>query len=403
MGWSECISGRATAFTFSKKHGIIGDMKVSELKENITNITEPRRVSYGNIRHKLDDIIIIGLCTVICGGEDYSDMEAFGIEREEWLRTFLELPNGIPDSDTFRRLFERLNPTELSECLYGWLDTEREKRSVIAVDGKTIRGSANASHKAYHVVSAFVADNQITLGEIVVDEKSNEISAVPALLDVIDVEGSIVTADAMSCQKEIAKKITDKKADYVIALKENQLVLYNDAVAYFRDMPHEFPTKETVEKDHGRLERRTYSLLTDLSWEEDRGKWANLNGIGMVHTHVREKDTFREERRYYITSLTDVAEFSDAVRKHWSIENQLHWNLDVIFREDDARAKKDLSPLNMNVLRKTSLALVEKAKYGRISKKKMMFKAALNPQVLLDILFYRKSKCCDPGISGKSY
>ena len=365
-------------------------MKVSELKENITNITEPRRVSYGNNRHKLDDIIIIGLCTVICGGEDYSDMEAFGLECEEWLRTFLELPNGIPDSDTFRRLFERLNPTELSECLYGWLDTEREKRSVIAVDGKTIRGSANASHKAYHVVSAFVADNQITLGEIVVDEKSNEISAVPALLDVIDVEGSIVTADAMSCQKEIAKKITDKKADYVIALKENQLVLYNDAVAYFRDMPHEFPTKETVEKDHGRLERRTYSLLTDLSWEEDRGKWANLNGIGMVHTHVREKDTFRKERRYYITSLTDVAEFSDAVRKHWSIENQLHWNLDVIFREDDARAKKDLSPLNMNVLRKTSLALVEKAKYGRISKKKMMFKAALNPQVLLDILFLPK-------------
>lgn len=222
------------------------------------------------------------------------------------------------------------------------------------------------------------------------DEKSNEIRAVPALLDVIDVEGSIVTADAMSCQKEIAKKITDKKADYVIALKENQLALYNDAVAYFLDMPHEFPTQETVEKDHGRLERRTYSLLTDLSWGEDRGKWANLNGIGMVHTHVREKDTFREERRYYITSLTDVAEFSDAVRKHWSIENQLHWNLDVIFREDDARAKKDLSPLNMNVLRKTSLALVEKAKYGRISKKKMMFKAALNPQVLLDILFLPK-------------
>lgn len=377
-------------------------MKVSELKENITNITEPRRVSYGNIRHKLDDIIIIGLCTVICGGEDYNDMEAFGLEREEWLRTFLELPNGIPDSDTFRRLFERLNPTELSECLYGWLDTEREKRSVIAVDGKTIRGSANANHKAYHVVSAFVAENQITLGEIVVDEKSNEICAVPALLDVIDVEGSIVTADAMSCQKEIAKKITGKKADYVIALKENQLALYNDAVAYFRDMPHEFPTRETVEKDHGRLERRTYSLLTDLSWEEDRWKWANLNGIGMVHTHVREKDTFREERRYYITSLTDVAEFSDAVRKHWSIENQLHWNLDVIFREDDARTKKDLSPLNMNVLRKTSLALVEKAKYGRISKKKMMFKAALNPQVLLDILFLPKSKCCGPVFPGRN-
>lgn len=365
-------------------------MKVSELKESISKITEPRRVRYGNIRHKLDDIIIIGLCTIICGGEDYNDMEAFGLEREEWLRTFLELPNGIPDSDTFRRLFERLNPTELSECLYNWLDNERKKRAVVAVDGKTIRGSANENHKAYHVVSAFVAENQITLGEVVVDEKSNEITAVPMLLDMIDIEGSIVTADAMSCQKEITKKITEKKADYVIGLKENQQALYRDAELYFKDIPSELQNYETLEKDHGRLEKRTYSLLTELSWEPDREKWVNLNGIGMVHTCIWEKDTFREDRRYFITSLTDVTEFSDAVRKHWSIENQLHWNLDVIFREDAARAKKDLSPLNMNVLRKTALALLEKAKFGRISKKKMMFKAALNPQVLLDVLFSLK-------------
>ncbi len=225
-------------------------MKLEELKESIENITEPRRVSYGNIRHKLDDIIIIGLCTVICGGEDYNDMEAFGLEREEWLRTFLELPNGIPDSDTFRRLFERLNPSELSECLNSWLEIEREKRSVVAIDGKTIRGSGNANHKAYHVVSAFVAENQ---------------------------------------------------------------------------------------------KRSVRSL-----------------------------------------------KFSDAVRKHWSIENQFHWNLDVIFHEDAARARKDNSPLNMNILRKMALALVNQAKYGRISKKRMMFKAALNPQILLHILFPAK-------------
>lgn len=171
-------------------------MKINELKESIVNSKEPRRVRYENIRHKLDDMIIIGLCTVICGGEDYNDMEAFGHEREEWLRTFLELPNGIPDSDTFRRLFERLNPAELSECLYSWLGAEREERSVVAIDGKTICRSGNRSHKVYHVVSAFVVENQITLGEVVVDEKSNEITAVPALLDLIEVEGSIVTADA---------------------------------------------------------------------------------------------------------------------------------------------------------------------------------------------------------------
>ena len=172
-------------------------MEIENLKKTIITIREPRRISYGNIRHRLDDIIIIGLCTVICGGEDYNDMEEFGLEREEWLRTFLELPNGIPDSDTFRRLFERINPKELSECLYDWLNMERDKRSVVAIDGKTIRGSGNTEHKAYHVVSAFVAENQITLGEIVVDEKSNEITAVPELLDIIDVEGAIVTADAI--------------------------------------------------------------------------------------------------------------------------------------------------------------------------------------------------------------
>ena len=362
-------------------------MKITDLKETITKITEPRRVRYGNIRHNLSDIIIIGLCTVICGGEDYNDMEAFGLEREEWLRTFLELPNGIPDSDTFRRLFERIDPKELSDCLYDWLDVARESRAVVAIDGKTIRGSGSSAHKAYHVVSAFVAENQITLGEVVVDEKSNEITAVPALLDLIDVEGSIVTADAMSCQKEITRKICDRQADYVIGLKENQPVLYRDAKLYFEDMSFEAPSFETLEKDHGRLEKRTYFLATARAWEYEWGAWTNLNGIGMVRTRVCEKDTVREDRRYFITSLTDVRDFADAVRKHWTIENQLHWNLDVIFREDAARARKDNSPLNMNVLRKTALALVEKAKYGRVSKKKLMFKAALNPQVLLNILF----------------
>lgn len=362
-------------------------MELKNLKETITKIKEPRRVSHGNVRHKLDDIIIIGLCTIICGGEDYNDMEAFGREREEFLRKFLELPNGIPDSDTFRRLFERLDPAELSACLYDWLDMEREKRSVVAVDGKTIRGSGNEKHKAYHVVSAFVAENQITLGEVVVEEKSNEITAVPALLDLIDVDGTIVTADAMSCQKEITKRISEKKADYVLGLKENQPALYGDAKLYFDTIATELPTYETLEKDHGRLEKRTYALLTERAWDCDWEAWTNLHGIGMVRSHVCEKDAVREDTRYFITSLTDVHEFADAVRKHWSIENQLHWNLDVIFREDAARARKDNSPLNMNVLRKTALAIVDKVKIGRFSKKKKMFMAALNPERLLQFLF----------------
>ena len=367
-------------------------MDIEKLKENLLVITEPRRTERGNIRHKLVDILVIGLCTIICNGEDYTDMEEFGHARIDWLRKFLELPNGIPDSDTFRRLFERVNPKELSNCLYEWLGAEREKCGVVAIDGKTICGSGNKEHKAYHVVSAFVAENQITLGEITVPEKKNEITAVPELLDIIDVEGTIVTADAMSCQKEITKKITAKKADYVIGLKENQPQLYQDSKLYFDSFCRELPQYETTEKGHGRFEKRTYCLLTgDVSgfhpWEYEWKTWANLNGIGMVHTRVEEKDEIREENRYYITSLTDVEKFAYAARKHWSIENQLHWNLDVIFHEDASRVRKDNAPLNMNILRKTALALVNQAKTPKTSKKHFMFLASLTPQLLLNILF----------------
>lgn len=349
-------------------------------------VTDPRRIQYGNIRHKLEDIIIIGLCAVICGGEDFADMEEFGREREEFLRKFLELPNGIPDSDTFRRVFEKLNPSELSECLRNWLNTERGKRSVVAIDGKTICGSASNEHKAYHVVSAFVAENQLTLGEVVVKEKSNEITAVPELLDLIDVEGAIVTADAMSCQNAIVSKITKNKADYVIAVKENQHELYEDAQESFQEFGLESAYFSTLEKDHGRIEKREYRLLENLSWVTRKNRWEGLKALGAVTSTVTENGEEHEFTRYFITSLTDVHEFADAVRKHWSIENQLHWCLDVIFREDASRARKDNSPLNMNVLRKLALALVTQARYARLSKKKMMFKAALNPEVLLNIL-----------------
>lgn len=364
-------------------------MDIEKLKGEIKNIKEPRR-KYGNIRHKLEDIIIIGLCTVICGGEDFTDMEEFGKSRKDFLAEFLELPNGIPDSDTFRRVFEKIDPSELSSCLINWVSTERKKRSVIAVDGKTICGSRNSQHKAYHVVSAFVAENQITLGEINVEEKTNEITAVPELLDLIDIEGAVITADAMSCQKKITEKIIQKKADYVIGLKQNQPMLYKDAEDYFNEFSFELPVICTNEKGHGRIEKREYYLLTDISWLEQKQEWNGLNALGMVRSTVTEGDETRVFTRYFITSLIDLNEFSCSVRKHWSIENQLHWCLDVIFREDASRARKDNSPLNMNVMRKTALSLVSKAQYGRISKKKLMFKAALDPTVLLNILFFHK-------------
>ena len=365
----------------------MGYEKIKKLKEEIKNIEEPRRTRYGNIRHKLEDILIIGLCTVICGGEDYADMEGFGIERESFLRNFLELPNGIPDSDTFRRVFERLKPEEVSKCLVHWLSITRKNRSVIAVDGKTICGSGNDSHRAYHVVSAFVAENQITLGEITVEEKTNEITAVPQLLDLVDVKGSIVTADAMSCQKTIVEKIIEHGADYVIGLKLNQPALFQDVKDYFDSFENDAQRTKTSEKGHGRIEKREYYLLTDISWLAQKKAWRGLQSVGMVKSHVTENGETRTDTRYFISSLTQVDEFSYSVRKHWSIENQLHWCLDVIFREDASRAKKDNSPLNMNVLRKTALSLLNQAKSGRVSKKKLMFKAALNPDVLLNVLF----------------
>jgi predicted transposase YbfD/YdcC len=363
-------------------------MKIEKLIESTSEITDPRR-RYGNLRHKLADILIIGLCTIMCKGEDFTDMEDFGNEREKWLKTFLDLPNGIPDSDTFRRVFERINPSELSKALYDWLGMERENRGVVAIDGKTICGSRNAEHKAYHVVSAFVAESQITLGEITVDEKSNEITAIPQLLDLIDVSGATVTIDAMGCQTDIAKKITGKKADYCLALKGNQTTLHDDVRMYFENMEAE-QKSTSREKGHGRIEKREYYLETEIDWLPQKADWAKLNAIGAVKSTVFEKEETRTETRYFITSLKDVNMFADAVRGHWSIENQLHWQLDVTFGEDSSRARKDNSPLNLNVLRKTALALLKEVDWGRIGLKKKMFIAALNPDKLLQVLFVKK-------------
>ena len=363
-------------------------MEVEGLKTALAGVTDPRRTERGHILHKLEDIIIIGLCTLICSGEDFLDMEEFGKQREEWLKKFLELPNGIPDSDTFRRVFERIDPERLSECLYDWLGSKWEEGTVIAIDGKTICGSKNTSHRAYHVISAFATENQLVLGELVTEEKSNEITAVPELLDSLNIEGSIITADAMSCQKEIVKKIREGNADYVIGPKGNQPALLENTALYFEHCAEELPCKITREKDHGRIEKREYRLLTDLSWLEESREWTGLKAIGMVKATIMRNAKTSTDIRYFVSSVTDLERFAYAVRKHWAIENQLHWSLDVIFDEDSSTARKDLSPLNLNVLRKTALALCKHADFGRrVSLKKKRFAAALNPECFLGILF----------------
>ena len=237
----------------------MSDLKL--LATILYRMPEPRRTSKGNIRHKLVDIIVIALCAIICCCDSFDAMEYFGHEREEYLREFLELPNGIPDADTFRRVFERLDAKELALCLNEWLGTEHQKRCTIAIDGKTIRGSENEKHKAFHVVSAFVAENQLTLGEVTVPEKTNEITAIPELLDLIDVEDGIVTLDAMGCQKKIVEKICQRKADYVIALKGNQGDFHSDVELFFSEFANKYPKHTTTEKGHGRVETRGIRTL----------------------------------------------------------------------------------------------------------------------------------------------
>lgn len=344
--------------------------------EKLGTLRDERR-QWGNLRHKMVDIVFIGLVSVITGGTDFEHMEDTGYGKYEWFKNYLELPHGIPDSDTFRRVFERLNPEELSEVLQEMVSV---KGKTVAIDGKTICGSGNETHKAYHVVSAWVAENQITLGQLETAEKSNEITAIPELLDLLDVSGSTVTIDAMGCQKQIASKIYDKGAEYVLGLKRNQESLFRDVKLYF-DTETPACSHEKIEKDHGRIEKREYFLETDIKWLFQRYEWANLNGIGMVRTSVTTIKTgkFTQENRYFITSLTNISHFASAVRKHWSIENQLHWQLDVTFHEDDSRARKDNSPLNLNILRKHALHLLNQADFGkRVSLRRKMSRLAMD-------------------------
>ncbi len=283
-------------------------------------------------------------------------------------------------------MFERVDPKELSEVLRDWLGNWRKEGKIVRVDGKTIRGSGNSQHKAYHVVSAFVSENHITLGELKTEEKSNEITAVPELLDILEIQNCVVTADAMSCQKAIARKIREKGADYVLSVKENQPSILESIRDYFTAFAQNCPTKQTVEKDHGRIEKREYFLETEIGWLEESTGWDGLHGIGAVCSQVEEKGQLRTETRYFITSLTDVCAFATAVRGHWGIENSLHWCQDVAFGEDSSRARKDNSPLNLNVLRKTALPLLKNTNLGRMGLKKKMFRAALSTDTLSLIL-----------------
>ena len=327
-------------------------------------------------------------------GEDYDDMEEFGVEREKWLKEELglELANGIPSGDTFRRLFEKLNPKEFRSCLEESIGYVRSPREVVNIDGKAKKSGG------IHVISAFVGENQITLGEIKSESKRGEIKEIPKLLDMIKVKNAIITIDSVGCQHDIVTKLTSRKvgADYVIGLKGNQKNLHKAVKEHFMYNPisDRSAKKNVYEAGHGRVEQREYWLETDINWLAQRDEWAGLKSVGMVKSIVtrklkgEEKTTF--EVRYFISSLTDVEEFAHAVREHWAIENKLHWSLDVIFREDNDLANAADAPLNLNILDKFALYLVTQVDLGKISRKRKRYRAALNPDVLLSMIFCGK-------------
>ncbi|MFO1477168.1 MAG: ISAs1 family transposase [Verrucomicrobiota bacterium] len=316
--------------------------------------------------HALPDVLSIAICALLCGADSFEDMEVFGEAKSEWFESFLELRHGIPSHDTFNRVFAAMDPEKFLECFMRWTQSLRAAvaQEIVALDGKALRRAINKGDCPKVVISAWAADNGLALGQLKVDDKSNEIRAVPKLLRALELSGCIVTLDAMGCQKEIAKEIKEADADYVLALKGNQGQTHQEVKSYLDDaisrQAKELAYAEVVDKGHGRLEVRRYWQSGRLDWFEDREAWEGLQSVGVVEA-VREIGGQRTvERRYYLSSLSlDVNRFARAIRSHWSIENQLHWVLDVNFNEDQSRARSGYASENLATLRRWALNLIK--------------------------------------------
>ena len=327
--------------------------------------------------HPLMNILIIALLAMICVGEGWEDMEEFGLAKQAWLGSFLDLRHGIPSADTFRRVLSALNPRAFNACLIAWVQALSHGTSgkLIPIDGKTVRHSFNRAtgKKALHVVSAWIADNRLTLGQIATEEKSNEITAIPKLLELLDIRGATITVDAMGCQKDIAEKIIDQGGDYIMGLKANQGTAHKEVEEFFADAhAHDFrgvehTSHETVDgSDHGRQEVRRLWASQDLDWFADLAKWKGLRSIIMIESKRTLGAETSTVRRYYWSShVVDAKIFARMIRGHWGIENELHWCLDVGFREDESRIRTDHGPENMALLRKVAMNLAKSERSHR--------------------------------------
>ena len=351
-----------------------GGIKIIDFIERLKNIRDIRQE--WKIKHKVADIIAIVLFALLANADEWELIEDFAYANEEFLRKYLQLPNGIPSHDTIQRVIGMIDPKEMQKLQMAWSEIinseEGDKiKKILNIDGKTIRGSASAKKKALHIVSCYSHTDGISFGQTVVNEKENEIVAIPDLLDELSIKDTVVTIDAMGTQTAIAEKIIDKQADYVLALKGNQGNLHKDVIDYFDDpdfikrIKVEGNYSKTIEKAHGQVEIREYYQTGDVDWYEDKDKWKNLKSIGMVETTIKKKDSETKERRYYISSLiTFISLFVMAVRGHWAIES-MHWHLDVTFREDACKTLETTAAQNLNILRKIALSVLKMVDVGK--------------------------------------
>ena len=372
------------------------DLPKMSLQRLFEDMDDPRVV--GRCTYELKEVVLIALCGVLCGAESWTEIEEFGISKQHWLKQFLGLEQGIPSHDTFRRVFSLLPAETVESRFQAWVETtfRVEQGQVIAIDGKSVRG---AGLRTLHLVSAWAHRSGIVLGQRKVDDKSNEITAIPQLLEDLYVAGSIVTLDAMGTQTKIAQKIVDKHADYVLALKGNQEQLHTDVADWFawavqrdfRDIPHSFA--HTVNKNHGRIEIRQCWALSDArAFETIRhyDGWAGLQSVVMVKRERRALDNLPTtvETTFFLSSLpADADLLLYAIRAHWSIENNFHWTLDVVFREDDARLTVLNGAENFAILRRFALNLL-KHHPAKLSLKRKRFKAALDDSFLTQLIHY---------------
>lgn len=370
---------------------ILNPLKTTQKLKTIFGQIPDFRRSHKQL-YDLESILLIGIISVICGADSWNEMENYANSKEEFLRSFLDLPNGIPSHDTFNRVFSNIDSTKFETCFIEWVSelAQLQPKEIIAIDGKTIRGAKACGKKSpVHMVSAWANDNNLVLGQVKVSEKSNEITAIPKLLEVLSIENTIVTIDAMGCQTAIAKAIIKKKADYILAVKDNQSQLLEHIEDEFR-FGKNIETHLSQNLDHGRIEVRKCSVISDFKFVENNNKWEGLTSVIKIESIREFKNSdkpVQKAKRYYISSIKISSEdFQKAIRSHWSIENKLHWTLDVAFSEDASRKRAGNSTQNFSTLNKIALNLLKNEKSTKIGIKSKRLKAGWDNHFLIKVL-----------------